>query len=89
MSYATLALSTDYDCWHESEEEVSVEAVVAIVRKNARLAREVVGLAVERIPARHDCIAANALRGAIMTDPAHIPAETRGRLEPLIGRHLS
>ncbi len=89
MSYATLALSTDYDCWHESEEEVSVEAVVAIMKKNARLAREVVALAVERIPERHECIAANALRGAIMTAPAQIPDETRRRLEPLIGRHLA
>jgi len=88
MSYATLALSTDYDCWHESEEEVSVEAVVATMKKNARLAREVVALAVERIPERHECIATNALRGAIMTDPAHIPAEIRGRLEPIVGRHL-
>jgi len=89
MSYATLALSTDYDCWHESEEEVSVEAVVAIMKKNARLAREVVALAVERIPERHECIAANALRGAIMTDPAQVPAEARRRLQPLIGRYLS
>ena len=88
MSYATLALSTDYDCWHESEEEVTVEAVVAIMKKNARLAREVVALAVERIPDSHQCIAASALKGAIMTDPAQVPAATRQRLAPLIGRYL-
>jgi len=89
MSYATLALSTDYDCWHESEEEVTVEAVVAIMKKNARLAREVVALAVERIPDSHQCIAASALKGAIMTDPAQVPAATRQRLAPLIGRYLA
>jgi 5'-methylthioadenosine phosphorylase len=88
ISYATLALSTDYDCWHESEEEVTVEAVVAIMRKNARLARETVALAVERIPAEHECIAAHALRGAVMTDPKQIPPEARERLEPLIGKYL-
>ena len=88
MSYATLALSTDYDCWHEGEEEVSVEAVVAIVRKNAALARQIVGQVVDRIPAVHDCIAARALENAVMTDRSKIPAETRKRLAPILGKYL-
>src|SRR5690606_20738023 len=86
ISYATLALSTDYDCWHEGEEEVSADAVVAVVKKNARLAREVIAAAAARIPAEHDCIAASALKGAIMTDPSAIPAETRARLAPILGK---
>ena len=88
MSYATLALSTDYDCWHEDEAEVSVEAVVATMVKNVALAREIVALAAARIPAEHDCIASRALKGAIMTDPGAIPAETRKNLAPLLGKYL-
>lgn len=87
ISYATLALSTDYDCWHEGEEEVSVEAVVAIMRKNAALARAIVGQVVERIPQQHDCIAASALKNAIMTDLGKIPRATRERLAPIIGKY--
>ncbi|HTE49843.1 MAG TPA: S-methyl-5'-thioadenosine phosphorylase [Kofleriaceae bacterium] len=89
MSYATLALSTDYDCWHEGEEEVTVEAVVATVRKNAALARQIVAQVVGKIPATHDCIASRALENAIMTDRTKIPAETRKRLAPIIGKYLS
>ena len=88
ISYATLALSTDYDCWHEGEEEVSVEAVVAIVHKNAALARQIVAQVVDRIPATHDCIASRALQNAIMTDRSKIPAETRKRLAPILGKYL-
>lgn len=88
MSYATLALSTDYDCWHEGEEEVTVDAVVAIMRKNAALARQVVAQVVERIPAEHDCIAARALANAIITDRARIPAEARERLSAILGKYL-
>ena len=89
ISYATLALSTDYDCWHEGEEEVTVEAVVAIVRKNAALARQVVSLVVERIPEVHDCIAAHALENAIMTDKKKIPEATRTKLAAILGKYAS
>jgi 5'-methylthioadenosine phosphorylase len=88
ISYATLALSTDYDCWHEGEEEVTVEAVVAIMRKNAALARQIVARVVERIPEAHDCIAARALENAIMSDKKKIPAATRKRLAPIIGKYI-
>jgi len=89
ISYATLALSTDYDCWHEGEDDVSVEAVMEIVRKNAQFAREIIAATVTRVPATHDCIAANALAGAIVTDRKLIPEQTVSRLQPIIGRYLS
>ncbi len=89
ISYATIALSTDYDCWHESEEDVSVEAVIAIVKKNAELARKVVARAVHKIPVERNCPAASALENAIMTDPTAIPAEVKQRLAPIIGRYIS
>ncbi len=88
LSYATLALSTDYDCWHQDEEEVTVEAVVAIMRKNAALARQIVARVVERIPQEHDCIAARALANAIMTDRKKIPPEARERLSAIIGKYV-
>jgi 5'-methylthioadenosine phosphorylase len=88
ISYASVALATDYDCWHESEEDVSVQAVLAVLRKNAARALEVVAGTVPRIPAAHHCIASRALENAIMTDPASIPAETRRRLGPLIEKYL-
>jgi len=87
LSYATLALSTDYDCWHQDEEEVTVEAVVAIMRKNAALARQIVARVVERIPQEHDCIASRALANAIMTDKNKIPPEARERLSAIIGKY--
>jgi 5'-methylthioadenosine phosphorylase len=89
LSYATLALSTDYDCWHQDEEDVTVEAVVAIMRKNAALARQIVARVVERVPEQHDCIASRALAGAIMTDRKRIPPEARERLSAIIGKYLS
>jgi 5'-methylthioadenosine phosphorylase len=89
MSYATLALSTDYDCWHQDEEDVTVEAVVAIMRKNAALARQIVARVVERVPEQHNCIASRALAGAIMTDKKRIPPEARERLAAIIGKYLS
>jgi 5'-methylthioadenosine phosphorylase len=88
ISYATLALSTDYDCWHQDEEEVSVEAVVAIMRKNSALARQIVARVVERVPQVHDCIAARALSGAIMTDTKKISPAARKRLAAIIGKYV-
>lgn len=88
ISYAAVALATDYDCWHEGEEDVSVEAVVAVVQRNAANARKVLAAAVSRVPAEHTCIAANALQGAIMTSPSAVPAATRERLAPIIGKYL-
>ena len=88
ISYATIALATDYDCWHEAHDDVSVDAVVAIVRKNAMLARAVVARAVTKVPDQHGCIAANAMQHAIMTDPAAIPADLKAQLAPLIRKYV-
>lgn len=90
LCYATIALSTDYDCWHESEEDVSVEAVVAILRKNVELARAILRAATLRIgelPAR-TCLCESAVRHAVMTSREHIPDEARRRLALILGRYL-
>jgi 5'-methylthioadenosine phosphorylase len=88
ICYATLALVTDYDCWHESEEPVTVEAVLAVMRKNIAIAREVVRRAATAVKHPRGCPCASAARGALMTDPAALSPEARARLELIVGRYL-
>jgi len=88
ICYATVALSTDYDCWHEAEDDVTVEAVVAVMRKNVETAREIVRQAARRLREPRGCACQHALKGAVMTDPAAIPAKTYEKLELLVGRYL-
>ncbi len=89
ISYAAIALATDFDCWHEEEEAVTVEAVVAVVQKNAARARRVVQRAAALLPVNRNCIATKALENAIMTDFTTIPDATKKDLEPLIGKYIS
>ena len=86
MSYATIALATDYDCWHEEEEAVSVEAVIAQVMSNAALAQEIIKEAVPEIDGESPF--AGSLATALMTDPARMPDETKERLSHLIGKYI-
>ena len=89
ISYATLAMSTDYDCWHEGHDDVTVDAVVAVIKKNVHTARQVIRAVVPHIAA-HDGPApqSNALAGAIMTAPDKIPAAQREALAPLVSKYL-
>lgn len=92
MAYATLALSTDYDCWHATHEEVSVETVIAVIQQNVATARRVIKEAVGRLAALGDVTwpSHTALGGgaAIMTAPLSVPEATRRRVELLVGRYL-
>jgi 5'-methylthioadenosine phosphorylase len=90
MCYATLAMVTDYDCWHETEEAVSVEAVLAVLRHNAETGQQAVRRAVAAAPAAGSraCACASALEHALITDPSAVPEATRRRLAPLVGRYL-
>ncbi len=89
ICYATLALVTDYDCWHEEEEDVSVAAVVENLRANAALAASTVHNAVTALPReRAGCACAEALRYAIITPPAAIGRAARARVGLLIDRYL-
>ncbi len=87
ISYATLALPTDYDCWHEEEESVTVEMLIETLRRNVALAQKIIIEAVPHVEGRSPF--EDLLRSAIITDPAHISAEARDRLKLLIGRYLS
>ena len=89
MCYATLALSTDYDCWHETEEDVTVEQVVAVLKKNVEMAKAIIREAVKADPAEHSCGCGEALRYAIMTPAELIPEATRIKLGLLIGKYVT
>jgi 5'-methylthioadenosine phosphorylase len=88
MCFATLALATDYDCWHETE-EVSVEQILKIINRNVSLAQEIIRRAVQMLPAERACPCGSALQHAIITDRAAISEEARRRLDLLIGRLLA
>lgn len=87
ICYATIALSTDYDCWHETEEDVSVEAVVAIIKQNVALAKDIVKRSAERIPERRACGCVNAAEHAVMTTPEAIPPSGRERLGIIMNKY--
>jgi 5'-methylthioadenosine phosphorylase len=87
ICYSTIALSTDYDCWHETEEDVSVDAVVAIIKQNVALARQIVKGAIERIPERRACGCMSAAEHAIMTTPEAMPANAKERLGIIMNKY--
>lgn len=90
MGYATLALCTDYDCWHEGHHDVSVEQVVETLMKNAVLSKRIIEEAIPLIPEGIDdrCVWANALKDAIITSKDAIPAESIDRVGLLVGKYL-
>jgi len=85
LPYATLALSTDYDCWHESEEAVSVEAVVAVMKKNVVVAQRTLRELAQALPDPAKSPATGALRGAIMTAKGSVSEAAAKRLSWLLG----
>lgn len=88
ICYGVIALATDYDCWHESHDDVSVDAIIAIIKQNVAMAKSIIRNAVRRIGRERNCPCASALRYAIITDKAAIPAETRERLDLIIGSYV-
>ena len=88
LCYATLALATDYDCWHEEEDDVSVDAVVKILKQNAQNARTVVSRLARTNRAKGSCTCGTALDFAIITDEKAIPSEIVGEMKPIFGRVL-
>ena len=91
ICYGTVALATDYDCWHEGHDDVSVEAVIAVIHQNVATAREIIKSAASRIVQQRqqrNCACAEALKFTIMTDKNLIPTDTQQALEPIIGKYL-
>ena len=88
ICYATIALSTDYDCWHAAEADVTVDAVLAVMRQNVATARDVIRRAALAISPPRECGCAQAAAHAIMTEPQAIPAAARARIELLWTKYL-
>jgi 5'-methylthioadenosine phosphorylase len=88
MCYVTIALVTDYDCWHPDHDHVTVEMVIANLTQNARMAQKVIASAVERLPVNRTCECGHALATAIITRPDAVPAQARRDLDLLVGKYL-
>jgi 5'-methylthioadenosine phosphorylase len=88
ICYATLALVTDYDCWHPDHDAVTVDMVVANLLQNAKVAQQVLAGAVEKLPIPRGCECSRALASAILTRPDAVPAATKERLGPLVGKYM-
>lgn len=89
ICYATVAMVTDYDCWREGHEDVTVDQVVAVLHQNAENAGKVVRAAVAAMPSERTCPCGSALKYAILTDRSVIPQKTRERLGLILGKYLS
>jgi 5'-methylthioadenosine phosphorylase len=88
ICYSTLALVTDYDCWHPDHDAVTVEMIIANLMQNARTAQQVIAHVVEQLPIERACDCPRALAAALITRPDAIPAEARARLRPIIGKYI-
>jgi 5'-methylthioadenosine phosphorylase len=88
LPYALLALATDYDCWHESEEDVTVEAVLATMHQNVKHARAAIAALAHSLPTAAESAATRALGAALLTAPDTISPATRTKLDWLVGKYL-
>ncbi len=88
ICYATLAMATDYDCWHQAEEDVTVEMVIQTLKRNVETAQAVVRRVAARLPVERGCPCPKALENALITQEEAIPHETYRRLKPLVGKYI-
>jgi len=89
LCYATIAMITDYDCWHPEHESVSMTQIIATLNQNAENAQKVLREAVRTMPEERNCKCGAALQHAFITDLKLVPAATKKRLAPIIGKYLS
>jgi 5'-methylthioadenosine phosphorylase len=88
ICYVTVAMVTDYDCWHPHHDSVTVEQIVSVLVKNAENAAKVVKATVSAMPKARSCKCGQALANAILTDPAKIPTATKEKLRFILGKYL-
>jgi 5'-methylthioadenosine phosphorylase len=89
LCYATIAMITDYDCWHPEHESVTATQIIATLNQNAENAQKVLRQAVRAMPAERKCKCGAALRHALITDLKLVPPATKKRLAPIISKYLS
>jgi 5'-methylthioadenosine phosphorylase len=88
MCYTTLACVTDYDCWHESYESVTIDMIIANLNKNVETAKGILRLVVARLPQERKCGCGHALQMAIVTPPHIIPETVKKELSLLLGKYV-
>jgi 5'-methylthioadenosine phosphorylase len=88
ICYTTMALVTDYDCWHDSHETVTVEMIIGNLMQNSRNAQSIIVRTVEDMPETRSCVCGHALRHALITDKKVVPPETRRKLERIVGKYF-
>ncbi|HVD93908.1 MAG TPA: S-methyl-5'-thioadenosine phosphorylase [Vicinamibacterales bacterium] len=88
ICYATIALVTDYDCWHPDHDSVTVDMIIQNLVANATTAQQVIAEAVSRLPYERTCECGSALQHAIITRPDAVPAQVKKDLAPIIGRYM-
>ena len=89
ICYATMAMVTDYDCWHPDHDSVTVDQIVKVLHTNADNAAKVVKQAVALMPKERTCKCGSALQFAILTDHTKIPVGTRQKLSLLLDKYLT
>jgi len=89
ICYATIAMITDYDCWHPQHDAVTLSEILANLGRNTENVQRVIGEAVRELPEERACKCGSALAHAIVTDRKFIPAATKKRLAPIIGKYIS
>ncbi len=88
ICYVTIAMVTDYDCWHADHDAVEVADIIRVLQQNAANACQVVAHAVKNMPAERTCKCGSALQHALITDRAVVPQATLKKLEPIVGKYL-
>ena len=88
ICYATLALVTDYDCWHPDHDSVTVDLIIANLTQNAATAQKTIADAVEQISGARRCACKDALATAIITQASFVPEQTKKDLAPIIGKYM-
>ncbi len=88
ICYVTIAMVTDYDCWHPHHDQVTVAQIISVLTKNAENAAKVVKATVGAMPKTRSCRCGSALAHAILTDPTKIPNETKEKLKLILGKYI-
>lgn len=88
ICYSTLAMATDYDCWHVGEEAVTLEMIIGNLNKNAETAKRILKTAIPKIEQKRSCACATAVQNAIVTHKDLIPENTKKKLDILFGKYL-
>jgi 5'-methylthioadenosine phosphorylase len=88
ICYTTIALVTDYDCWHPEHDSVTVDMIIANLTQNAQTAQQIIATAVDGLPYPRTCECASALKFALITRPEMVPMQTKKDLAPIVSKYF-